>query len=677
MTISFFKKAPIILASLVPFFDAVATNTPTDDLFDMSIEQLLNMETSVAGFSSESIVSAPSVVSVFTAMDIQRLGVSNVYDLMNFVPGFQSVTGEFLAGHQKLQSRGVYLDSGYVLVMLDGVRVNEMSFGKAGVYTPYLDLDLAEKVEIIRGPGSAVYGSNAFLGVINIISKKQNSIKVEFGQNDHKKLVTGFSQPLSVGELSFNAALVKGDGQSHKLKLANDIGPQTVSAPYEHQQFSIQWAKDLAKVSYQTDNHELNNFVNLEGYHPDNYYKSQNHYFSAHYEKNWNAKTSYAIDAQYADHEVESAGYIFSGDISPFSNDFITGPYWATNRFTVNASLSHVWSDKINSDFGVQWQSEKQHKAGVVTTHVTPDFESTIPLDQYYLGELTVLKDLGEFEAIKQTIESVAFYGQLKWQISPVDTLHVGARFEDYKTAGSAFSPRVTYVRKLDDNSQIKAIYSEAFRAPVTNELFSNDSVTLGNPSLKPELVRTTELQYFYQEAKCSLEITGFYTSLSELIASEPIDDGGRTTFVNKGNKDLYGLEALFNYEMTPSWRLRATGTHFLSDTVEGSYDSFYSVGVYFQNGKWKASVNGLLRPSLAVDEGIRLDQKQNVFKESAQQILNVSASYQLGKHLNLQINIDNLTDASYLAYEPRQNRNQYSVPQKGAHTRVSVKYDF
>ena len=677
MTKSVFSKTSILLTSLFPFTLISTANAAGDELFNMSIEQLLDLETSVAGFSPDSIVSAPSVVSVFTAMDIQRLGVSNVYELMNFVPGFQSVTGEFVSGHQKLQSRGVYLDSGYVLLMVDGVRINEMSFGKAGVYTPYLDLDLAEKVEIIRGPGSALYGSNAFLGAINVISKKQNSIKLELGQDEHKKLVAGFTQALSGGELAFNAALIDGAGQQYDLKVANDIGPKKVNAPYKHQQLSLSWANDKTKLGYRADRHQLDQFVNLEGYHPDNYFESQNQYISAKYEDKWNTKTGYSVDVQYADHHIESAGFIFAGEVAPFSEDFISGPYWATNRLTVNTKLSHEWSDNIQSDFGVQWQSEKQYKAGVVTTHVTPDNESTVPIDQYFLDELRLVKNLGEAKSIKQTIESVAFYGQVKWNMSANDTLHIGGRFEDYKTAGSAFSPRLTYVRKLDEASQLKAIYSEAFRAPVTNELYSNDSVTLGNPMLDPELVKTTELQYFYQEAKCAIEITAFYTQLSKLIVSEPIDDEGRTTFVNKGNKDLSGLEALFNYEFTPSWRLRATGTHYLNNTVEGSYDSFYSLGMFYQRGKWNLGVNALLRPSVLIDEGLRLDEKQRVFKESAQQIFGVSATYRLGKHLNLKLNINNLSDENYSVYEPRQNKNQYAVPQPGRHVRLSAQYDF
>ena len=89
-----------------------------------------------------------------------------------------------LAPVPKDHARGVYLDSGNVLVMINGERVNESSFGKASVYMPYIPIEVIEKIEFIRGPGSAIYGSNAFLGVMNIVtSKERNAMQLVVGNN--------------------------------------------------------------------------------------------------------------------------------------------------------------------------------------------------------------------------------------------------------------------------------------------------------------------------------------------------------------------------------------------------------------------------------------------------------------------------------------------------------------
>ena len=648
------------------------------DFFDMSIEQLLQVETKVAGFSSESILSAPSIVSVFTQQDLLAFGVANVYDLMNLVPGFQADRGEFISGHKKLQSRGVYLDSGYVLVMVDGIRVNEMSFGKASVYTPYLDLALAERVEIIRGPGSALYGSNAFLGVINIISRKDNSLALHVGQDAHRRFTSSLSKPFKQGELSVNLAMNTGDGQDYQLPMANDLSEQTVARPYEHQEFGVRWQSESLDLSYRIDRHRLDEFVNLEGYHPDNYFESQNQYLHLAAKKQWSKVSHSDLSLEWADHAIESAGYIFGGSISPQSQDFINGPYWATDRITLNASFSYILNANLSYDLGMQWQKERQYKAGVVTSHITDDGQSSIPLDPYFKEELVRVETLGDFASLLQDIESAAVYGQLKWQINAVDTLHLGARYEDYRASGSAFSPRITYVHRLDNNSQLKAIYSEAFRAPVTNELYSNDGVTLGNPELEPELVKTAELQYFFQAVNWSTEITGFHTALSELIASKTLENqGGRTQFVNQGSETVYGIETLVNYNVNPSFKIRATATKILSDTVEASYDAFASLSLFYQMDNWHTSVNTLWRPAVDIDKGLRLDQDGKVFEESSQLVLNANVRYQLGKHMSLRLGIENLTDETYRTYEPRQDKNQYGVPQAGRHVSVGLQYQF
>ena len=669
---------PVLLLSGISSSAFANFDHGEQDFFDMSIEKLLEVETSVAGFSSESILSAPSVVTVFTQSDLRAFGVSNVYDLMNYVPGFQSDMGEFISGHKKLQSRGVYLDSGYVLIMIDGIRINEMSFGKASVYTPNIDLALAERVEIIRGPGSAVYGSNAFLGVINIVSKSSNDLKFEVGKDSHKRFTASLAKPVGVGEVMVNLSLAKGDGSEYKLKQTNNLGSRFTSRPYVHRELGVKWQTQAFDVKYRIDSHELDGFVNLEGYHPENYFKSQNQYLSTGVSHSFNTATSIKASMEWADHKVESAGFILSGDLEPQSHDFINGPYWATDRLTLNSSVSHKWHEALLSDLGIQWQKEAQYKAGVVTSHLTPDNESTIPLDIFYLEDVRRLSELGDFVPLKQSIESAAVYGQVKWAIAPNDTLHIGARYEDYKSSGSAFSPRVTFIHGFDEHSQVKAIYSEAFRAPVTNELYSNDGVTKGNPLLEPELVKTTELQYFYQASNWSMELTAFNTSLSKLIVSETlIDEGGRTEFVNKGKESVSGMEGLVNYNFSQSFKLRATATHFLTDTVEASYESFASVSLFYQYGNWHTSFNTLWRPSVSIDEGIRLDRQQKVFEQESLVLINGNIRYQAGRHLSLQLAIDNLTDERYSAYEPRQDQNQYSIPQAGRQLRLAVDYQF
>ncbi len=163
------------------------------DLFTLSFEELLDVNINLATKTDETRASVPSSTTVFTHQHIALLGVNNVYDLMNYVPGFQSTRGDWVGAVPKEHTRGVFLNSGNVLVMINGQRLNEASFGKASVYMPHISVDIVDKVEFIRGPGSALYGSNAFLGVMNIITfQARNQMSVGIGEHGYTQVAGSF-----------------------------------------------------------------------------------------------------------------------------------------------------------------------------------------------------------------------------------------------------------------------------------------------------------------------------------------------------------------------------------------------------------------------------------------------------------------------------------------------------
>ena len=619
-------------------------------------------------------------MTTFSQKESQSLGVSERFNLMNFVPGFQSVTGEHMSSHKKLQSRGVYLDSGYVLIMVDGVRLNDISFGKVGVYTPYIDLSNVEKVEVIRGTGSEIYGSNAYLGVVNVITKKTNQASLEIGSNDHEKFSASLNKKYELGDLAVNLTLIEGDGDTYDADLLNiENTPQgyTNNKPYEHQQFSVSFGSDHYSLQYKLDSHELNRFVNLEGYHPDNQFESLNQYVTGSCNHTFANKVHWQTFVNYSQHEIESAGYSQSGDIKPFSQDFILGPKWGTRDNNVKTQFSYDLSADKTMKVGVEWQKSEHFEAGVLTTHLTPDGDSTIPLDNYYLGGVKQFNSIGSYDALINTIESTSLFGHLKWKLDDIRTLHFGGRYEKYQELDDRFSPSVSYIHKLNEHSQFKLIYSEAFRAPVTNELYSDDGVTLGNANLSAEEVSTLEAQYFYQQQNWSAEITGFHNSMGDLIVSKPIGDSARTQFQNSGSATVSGIEALGYYQLNKYAKLRGTFTSYLTNTIEESYQQFATLALLSEYENYQIGINTIYRPSVNVDQGFRISGVDSVFEESSVFLVNVNLGYQLGRSIKLSLNASNLFDEDYDIYEPRQNLNGYKVPQQGRMVKFSISYQF
>lgn len=647
------------------------------DYFDLSIEELLQIKTEVASIFPESKLEAPSAVTSFTQQEIQALGVTNLYELMNYVPGFQSVQGEFISSHLKLQSRGVYLDAGYVLVMKDGIRLNDVSFGKASVYTPHVDLANIAKVEVIRGPGSEQYGSNAFLGVVNLISAKTNEVTFAADNDGINRFSANLVRKNELGEFSasftaFNKDIEQNASLYENAQITGELNNET-----EYRNLELTWENKGLVARYKYDKYKQSGFVNLKGIHPDNHLETQNHYLALNYHTAINERWELLLDSNYAEHNIESVGLINYGSVPPFQYDFLLGPNWQTDNLFLSAAARYKYNDALNFKFGYEWQKARHTKAGVVTTHITPDLNTTSSVDLYYLGQPTAFNALGDYDSLINNVESQAVFGRVKWKISNVKQLNLGGRYEEYENENKVFSPRVSYLQQLDDVSQIKLIYSKAYRSPVTNELFSDDSITLGNQELGLECVDTLEAQYLYHVDKWDIEVTGFYNKMDNLVVSVPLEDGSRTQFVNQGKETVYGFESLANYQIKQNLKLRATATYYLSDTIEHAYDHFATLALMGKVNNFKYSVNTIYRPSVLVDDGIRLTTNEKVFSQDSHFIVNANMSYQLGRSIEFNLAINNLLDKQTFAYEPRQDTNQYRMPQPGQDVRLSMKYKF
>ena len=144
----------------------------SDELFSMSLEELLQIKVTGSTLTQENLLSVPAAVTVFSYDEIKRMGLDYLDELANLVPGFQSYRSAQSPLENPISSRGRLnsLEAPEILVMVDGQRVDGPRSNGTTVADPKYTLAYIERVEFIRGPGSAVYGSNAMMGVINIIT---------------------------------------------------------------------------------------------------------------------------------------------------------------------------------------------------------------------------------------------------------------------------------------------------------------------------------------------------------------------------------------------------------------------------------------------------------------------------------------------------------------------------
>nr|WP_199529445.1 TonB-dependent receptor [Pseudoalteromonas sp. bablab_jr010] len=638
----------------------VANAAEEQDLFSLSFEDLLNVQVDIASKTNETLSSVPSTISVFSRKQIQALGVDNAYEVMNFVPGMQSTRGDWVGAVPKDHARGVYLDSGNVLVMINGERVNESSFGKASVYLPYIPVVVIDKIEFIRGPGSALYGSNAFLGVMNIVtSKERNTLQLVLGNNGRYGATGQFNTSLSDDTSLFASfSYDQKDGESY---------PQGVKDPLEalYLEAGVDYKKLQLRARYNETS--LDEFLNLAGYSEQNQHNSDNTFVGIKY--NWINNDKLKLDSSYSftKHNISSAGLIATFDDIP---DFLIGPAWQTTDSKFETELSYQFDNQWQLAAGIEYSEAKQTEAGVRTSYYDFDSEQIIIDPAFEQQGIVSVMDFPEFSSLKFTFETLSAYGQLKIPYSDALTLFIGARYDDVKDIDSKLSPRLAGVYKINSEHTVKLQYGESFRTPVTNELFSNDDVTIGNPSLRSESIKTTELVWHYKTSELQANAVLFYNELNDFINIEPtLSDDALFTFTNSFNTQNSGIELDSTWQSSKDFSITGTYTQYFEDPINASFKRFASIiSSYNLSDSWQVSLNLLWRDTVEVSSETGAH-----FKQSAYSLLGGSLKWQLNNNSQLMLKAENLLGKKYNAFDPRIDNGAVA----GTTEELSLHYQF
>mgnify|MGYP000142902130 CR=1 FL=1 len=176
-----------------------------DYLFSLSLEDLLKVKVTGSTLTEKELKTVPAAVTVFTHKQIMKLSLDSLDELMNLVPGFQSYRTSLSPLSYQFSSRGRRIGNtgAEILILVDGLRLADPRTSGGATVVPKYPLMQVQRVEFIRGPGSAVYGSNAMMGVVNIITRSQvNEASLSVGSFDRRKGHVMASQ--QSGDLSFD-----------------------------------------------------------------------------------------------------------------------------------------------------------------------------------------------------------------------------------------------------------------------------------------------------------------------------------------------------------------------------------------------------------------------------------------------------------------------------------------
>jgi outer membrane receptor for ferrienterochelin and colicin len=665
-----FQSFVVTLSSLVFTGPGLAGQaTDVEQMLELPIEDLFNLKITTASKISESPDIAPATVYVVTAEQIERLGLRDLKDILALVPGVDLVDPHFfLEGGQ----RGFMGTFAQTLILVNGREMNNLIAGETFISNQFRSRNI-KQVEIIAGPGSALYGANAVAGVINIITKEVDGVElsVSAGSWNSREVNILFGKKTNDFKIQGSASLYKSDGPDFTSYLSNPAkaSPKAENNPYRHlpNAYGYDSDEDAIPVSLYAENKGA--YAGMEYYRNTTgrgtsgiqWDYTQGEDFRelllayAGYKReqlldgrlDWKAEYRYYWEQFWGNH-TESEGPVenpFTGETKTFDatvEDVEEFRGFYSNKRS-DGSRKHVglteatwrFSDRQTVVGGLQYENADIVGAAWSRTNgVHPPIGSDQQRPEY------------------QNYKTALY---LQDQIKLFDrslTATLGARYEDHERYGGTFIPRGGLVWQPVKQSVVKALYGKSFREPTVFELRNG-------PDIKPMEMETAELgwhQYLGKYLKNGAVV--FKNWAEDVIVSDSTEIGGIS---NKGELDAEGFEDVisFSYKQIKGFLNYTYTTSELDEPQVGAHDVLdipkhkaslatywefienYSIGLVLRyRGEVETEYHGDL---YTVDDYVVCDLTFNVLKLPW-----------MGVSTRLDFTVKNVFDEEYFDAEPR-----------------------
>lgn len=478
------------------------------------MEDLLNLSVTVASQKASTVRETPGIITVITEDEIKGSGARDFIDLMKLVPGFDF--GVDIDNQIGMGVRGNWANEGKMLIMIDGIAQNETSYGSY-FFQDHILLDNIKRIEIIRGPGSAIYGGLAGLAVINIITRTGNEIngvsaQANYGMSNSRTQRTNVS--LSVGKKLSNGFEFGLSGFMNKSNYNNFTMNDYAGTPINYgdssgiKNYNINSyiAYKGIKLRYTRDEYQQQRIEASEGV----AYTSRN---NVQAEYDWKIGNKLTIKPKFLWQNSEP----WSINQSPVEQlnlyyNFIN------NRYTGSVSASYDVHKNVNLLGGLEYFSDDSYFKDKDSIAVFPNGNRYV---QY---------------------QNFAAYAQASLKTKIVD-LTIGARYNKNSVVNEAFVPRIG-LTKTYNKFHFKLLYSMAFKAPV----IQNMAVT---PNIKPENFQVIELETGLKLSPKMFITTNIYDikiTNPIIYQSDPLD---YTVFdyVNYKRAGTRGIEAEYKFK--------------------------------------------------------------------------------------------------------------------------------
>jgi iron complex outermembrane receptor protein len=492
---------------------------------------------SVVGASKflQDVIDAPAAVSIVTSHDIEVYGYRTLADIIRSTPGF-NVTYDrnySYVGVRGFQRPGDY--NSRVLVLVDGHRLNDPIYNMAYLGNEFpLDLSVIDRVELIRGPSSSVYGTNAFFAAINVVTKKGHDLSGFQVSGEAGSLHTGG------GAAAFGATLANG---LDVVLSASRYGSHGQPGIY-FEEFDLPGYNQgvAAHLDGETD-YNLFGAVAVGGFSVQGAYGSRRKDVpTAAFGALFNDPRFMTNDAQgWADvrytralarsWKVIGRGYY---DREAYDSD-IPVDVSETDEPVYQVIADHAHTGWWGAEIGVEGTIARRHR---VTAGA--EFRDNFKLDQ---GTIVIADGTVLFDDNRSSHDSALFFED-QYTVNSKLLLNAGVRLDRYQGFGSTTNPRLALIYKPEEKTAIKLLWGTAFRAPNAYELYFSSDIFVANPLLEPEKIRTGEIvveRYFSDRYRIMANV---YSSHVRGLINQVVNEDGTLIFRNLDSASTRGFEA-------------------------------------------------------------------------------------------------------------------------------------
>ncbi|MGE0824975.1 MAG: TonB-dependent receptor plug domain-containing protein [Candidatus Binatia bacterium] len=483
---------------------------------------------------TQKVTEAPSAVTIITSDEIAKYGHRTLADILRTVNGF-FVTYD--RDYSYLGVRGFNRPGDFnsrVLLLIDGHRLNDNQYDQAGLGTEgVVDVDLIERIEIIRGPSSSLYGTNALFAVINIITKRGRDIKgvelsTEIGSFDSYKGRVTYGNRFQNGlEVLFSSSFY--DSRGHRRLFFKEFNTPQTNFGIARKGDDDRFPYFFAKMSYYD--------FSLQG----GFLSREKGFPTATYGTVFNTTKNRSLD----EHGYVNLKYDHEFDPSlQLSSRFYYDRFYYHGRYLYDYGTEDAPDLVANQDFalGEWWGAETQLTKQLWQRHkITLGAEYRDNFRQSMRNA-----DIDPFALylnFSKSARNWAIFFQDEVRLLDNLLLNAGVRYDYYNTFGGSINPRIALIYNLKQTT-FKVLYGEAFRAPSVYEKFYVGTGFKENPHLKPEEITTYEV-VVERDLNGSLRATasGYYYTINGLITQTPDPRDNLLVFRNVESVEAKGLE--------------------------------------------------------------------------------------------------------------------------------------